>query len=190
MFRTAFRAAFGALLGLAALVSPAAASQVIYTLTGNTSTGAAFTVTGTGDTTSLFSFLGNVNTPTVALTSNTITVGANSGTISSGPLYFFDNHTVGVAGFNLGLSSDLLDFGAAGFSTYDVISNFGPTPASLFLGANINTSFGNVDFANATNLSFSAVVGGAVPEPGTWAMMLLGFGAIGLSVRRHQRVLA
>ena len=70
MFRTAFRAAFGALLGLAALVSPAAASQIIYTLTGNTSTGAAFTVTGTGDTTSLFSFLGNVNTPTVALTSD------------------------------------------------------------------------------------------------------------------------
>lgn len=27
----------------------------------------------------------------------------------------------------------------------------------------------------------------AVPEPGTWAMMLLGFGAIGFSMRRRQR---
>jgi hypothetical protein len=27
----------------------------------------------------------------------------------------------------------------------------------------------------------------AVPEPGTWAMMLLGFGAIGLTIRRRQR---
>jgi hypothetical protein len=26
----------------------------------------------------------------------------------------------------------------------------------------------------------------AVPEPGTWAMMLLGFGAIGFSMRRRR----
>lgn len=30
-------------------------------------------------------------------------------------------------------------------------------------------------------------VGAAVPEPGTWAMMLLGFGAIGFSMRRSRR---
>ena len=40
--------------------------------------------------------------------------------------------------------------------------------------------------------TFSAVfdikpgVGGAVPEPGTWAMMLLGFGAMGLALRRNR----
>lgn len=33
-------------------------------------------------------------------------------------------------------------------------------------------------------------VTGAVPEPGTWAMMLLGFGAIGLSVRRRRHALS
>jgi hypothetical protein len=27
----------------------------------------------------------------------------------------------------------------------------------------------------------------AVPEPGTWAMMLLGFGAIGFSMRRRRQ---
>jgi hypothetical protein len=27
----------------------------------------------------------------------------------------------------------------------------------------------------------------AVPEPATWAMMLLGFGAIGLSMRKRRR---
>lgn len=31
------------------------------------------------------------------------------------------------------------------------------------------------------------VVAPAVPEPGTWGMMLLGFGAIGLAVRRQRR---
>lgn len=34
---------------------------------------------------------------------------------------------------------------------------------------------------------YSAIGAQAVPEPGTWAMMLLGFGAIGLAVRRSRR---
>jgi hypothetical protein len=29
--------------------------------------------------------------------------------------------------------------------------------------------------------------GGAVPEPSTWAMMLLGFGAMGMAMRRRRR---
>ena len=32
--------------------------------------------------------------------------------------------------------------------------------------------------------------GGAVPEPATWAMMLLGFGAIGFSMRRRKQIAA
>ena len=31
---------------------------------------------------------------------------------------------------------------------------------------------------------------GAVPEPATWAMMLLGFGGIGMALRRSRRVQA
>ena len=37
--------------------------------------------------------------------------------------------------------------------------------------------------------SFAFIVGG-VPEPSTWAMMLLGFGAIGLVLRRQRRAAA
>lgn len=44
----------------------------------------------------------------------------------------------------------------------------------------INAASGN-DFA-LDNLSFAS----AVPEPGTWAMLFLGFGAIGLMMRRRQ----
>jgi hypothetical protein len=51
----------------------------------------------------------------------------------------------------------------------------------------INTVFG-------TSLAAGTVVGNArinavtaaVPEPGTWAMMLLGFGAVGLTLRRRK----
>jgi hypothetical protein len=28
---------------------------------------------------------------------------------------------------------------------------------------------------------------GAVPEPGTWALMLLGFGGIGMAMRRRRK---
>lgn len=42
--------------------------------------------------------------------------------------------------------------------------------------------------SNATGLSNAALFQtGAVPEPGTWAMMLLGFGAMGVSLRRRPR---
>jgi len=39
------------------------------------------------------------------------------------------------------------------------------------------------------NFSFNSVdgVAGAVPETATWAIMLIGFGAIGISARRGRR---
>lgn len=39
---------------------------------------------------------------------------------------------------------------------------------------------------NAGDISFQINSAGAVPEPGTWAMMLLGFGAIGFGMRRRK----
>ncbi|WP_243453828.1 PEPxxWA-CTERM sorting domain-containing protein [Sandaracinobacteroides saxicola] len=48
----------------------------------------------------------------------------------------------------------------------------------------VNTfSPGSSSFVTA----MSAPVLGAVPEPGTWATMILGFGAIGLSLRRSRQ---
>lgn len=38
----------------------------------------------------------------------------------------------------------------------------------------------------ATSDTFTVRVGSAVPEPSTWAMMLLGFGGIGIAVRRKR----
>lgn len=47
----------------------------------------------------------------------------------------------------------------------------------------INPFFGN------GNLTISpAAVAGAVPEPATWAMMLIGFGGIGFAMRRRSKV--
>lgn len=40
--------------------------------------------------------------------------------------------------------------------------------------------------AGLDNISFSFAGGGAVPEPATWALMILGIGAVGASLRRRQ----
>ena len=44
------------------------------------------------------------------------------------------------------------------------------------------------NFDSLRQVSFDAV--GVVPEPGTWAMLLLGFGAIGIMLRSKRRVTA
>ncbi len=46
---------------------------------------------------------------------------------------------------------------------------------------------GNIIFAQ-TQASAVAGVNGAVPEPATWAMMLIGFGAVGVSMRRRKKL--
>jgi hypothetical protein len=46
-------------------------------------------------------------------------------------------------------------------------------------------TFTTQDGSVAQRLNFAPAA--AVPEPGTWAMMLLGFGAIGFGMRRRQR---
>lgn len=59
----------------------------------------------------------------------------------------------------------------------------GPTAKLLFSSVNAggNRSFGNL----ITNVSV-----GAVPEPASWAMMIIGFGMIGYASRRRARMIA
>jgi hypothetical protein len=45
-------------------------------------------------------------------------------------------------------------------------------------------------YLNTQGYSAAVVIPGSVPEPATWAMMLLGFGAIGFAVRRRRSSLA
>jgi len=59
--------------------------------------------------------------------------------------------------------------------------NFAGTAYSINFGGTANqTGYDNITFGSATP-------GGApVPEPGTWAMMLLGFGGLGVAMRRRR----
>jgi hypothetical protein len=75
-----------------------------------------------------------------------------------------------VTGFDEG-THDLFDFGT--YKYYDFYS----------LGTGGNAADGNV-------LLRGLVLPSPVPEPGTWAMMLLGFGAVSAAMRRNRKKLA
>ncbi len=81
-------------------------------------------------------------------------------------------------GFNLNaLAIDLSDFGIAANGTVSSLS-------VTFISGGATTSTSLVGALN------SASVGGAVPEPATWAMLIAGFGLVGAAVRRRAAVAA
>ena len=51
-----------------------------------------------------------------------------------------------------------------------------------------STSAGGYGQNGIALVNFSIAQNAAVPEPATWAMMLIGFGGIGVSLRRRKRM--
>ena len=98
---------------------------------------------------------------------------------------FFDE-TGGVLTFDntlFGVNILSIHFGGAGFyppgtggGTILYLFDFGTTGA------------GSITL-NQDGFSNSILIPGGVPEPGTWAMMLMGFGAAGYALRRRRKVL-
>jgi hypothetical protein len=91
---------------------------------------------------------------------------------------FVESNPFGLYTFTLGLSD-----GSSVQGTYEGASGAGFLG---FVGAGI-TSFtlsSDVDFAFGD--FYTADATGAVPEPGTWLMLLLGFGAIGFGMRSRK----
>ncbi len=91
---------------------------------------------------------------------------------------------------NLTMTSGTLNFFNAGSTIFSFdISNFAPMGTSATTVSNA-TSF---TYGDGTPIGIAAGSGGtinisaAVPEPATWAMMLIGFGAIGHSMRRRKQ---
>jgi hypothetical protein len=112
------------------------------------------------------------------------------------------DYTAGTAGF---YRVDILTAGAGAFSTAvgDVVQNLVLSPGSTTALSYSNASFGlglapgsyqlrfaevdNAGFFNlgVDNVSINATSG--VPEPATWAMMLLGFGVVAGAMRSARR---
>lgn len=82
------------------------------------------------------------------------------------------------------IAVNALNVGFAQFSSPTLFTGSPGNPTFLTDSfAVINPFFGNGNLTNSP-----VAVAGAVPEPATWAMMLMGFGGIGFALRRRSTV--
>ena len=88
----------------------------------------------------------------------------------------------------------LADFGDT-YSANAFVSAFGvgnggcpgaSTNCATFSALADNLAF-TTGAGGTTRVNFAASVSGAVPEPATWAMMLVGFGGMGVAMRRSRK---
>jgi hypothetical protein len=89
-------------------------------------------------------------------------------------------------------SGNLTSVGGSVTLTSDVVNlNFLDTANAAFAFSNSHPAYsitGN-QLNDFTANSLSGTFGGAVPEPGTWALMIVGFGAAGAMVRSRRKAI-
>jgi hypothetical protein len=119
---------------------------------------------------------GPINVTDVTLKFYNALTGALVGSIDGQYNFVDSNPGNGVAGFTFVVSPD--EFGY-------VNGLLNGNPVQFALEATTTGNAGGPDTFTVVNIHSPA----AVPEPGTWAMMLLGFGAIGVASRRKVRKL-
>jgi len=101
--------------------------------------------------------------------------------LGSGTFYGSTTISLGTTSFSLLLNAAALSAisGAAGGS-FAIGGTISGAEGETFLG-------GNTLDAPPVTLALRAPAVAAVPEPATWAMMLVGFGVVGFSLRRRRR---
>jgi hypothetical protein len=190
------KALLAAIAGLAATSANAATlisenfenGPGVFTLDGNVSLATGQTYSGCcgtpNDTSNTFVAFGGGNAPSGTLMSTSFQT-------LLGQLYSvtFDYSA-------LGGGTEPLMFAVAGQNyTVNPVANSSLTfqqGGFTFLGTGAATTFnvfsGGVDNVDAIVDNITVSGPGAVPEPATWAMMLLGFGLVGFGMRRRKAV--
>lgn len=178
-----------------------------------TSTGASATATvndlsvGIGTTSSLTPFLASILGISATTIQSQSTASSIGGLSASGSTTIegltltgsaFNNFEFNAALFANAAPNTVL-FNALGLSIIlneqitfgDGITSSGITTNAINIGFNnfatgLGLTSGNIIIGSST-AAVTAGATGAVPEPGTWAMMLMGFGAMGFALRRRKR---
>lgn len=131
-----------------------------------------------GATTALWNFDYSYDPGTNVGTTTTIDITDNHGDLLpfAIPLDGFDNKIVGTASQN---SENI------GFFPFSFLGGFDPTVAAIY---NIDLTTTDTDGQTLGSVDIQVNVG-AVPEPSTWAMMLLGFLGVGFMAYRNKNTL-
>lgn len=154
-------------------------------------------ITGTTGSATTASELAYINLLLTGTPSTTDSLPTTNGSTYTGSYAGLSYGTVLGALDNLN-GSATLNFGSLNLSGLTVLgAHFGNNIDS---NANNVTAFWLLDLGNtvthtitlsngqgSSNAQIFATGGSAVPEPATWAMMLLGFGGIGMAMRRGKR---
>lgn len=105
-----------------------------------------------------------------------------------------DTNPTGVNIFRIGTTNGGLPLtfnqigGLGAGDTTSVFTDYQLVTLGAFEGIGYAIGNGGSYFNDSTGVNFSVVAG--VPEPATWALMILGFGAVGGAMRRRQAVAA
>lgn len=124
---------------------------------------------------------------------------------------FSAENFVGAAGPSTGLTLGLLNLNGAGITTntqingnccnnanvFDVLAGVGGVGNTSFADHSLNMAFGLGDIAagQSVTINYAYVFGekietvggpGVVPEPASWAMLIMGFGLVGSMARRRR----
>jgi hypothetical protein len=202
MRSVAIAAAF--LLTLAGTATTAKAATELYTVSGTASgslagvgfTAQAFTFSLTGDNTVISGAAGDDSYVIDPLESASFSI-ANVGSGVFSLATRLGEFTQGIyfsrsGSFGLDIFDFLLPNGAV-----DLTQSFGPVDGAdvyaleQFVG--VDTSIGDLTLTASSDVQFSGVIEGStpvggVPEPGGWALMLIGIASVGLTLRKGRPV--
>jgi hypothetical protein len=189
-FLTIFAAASAlALAGTAnaAIITPGAAAPGVFVVTGNPFTGTSPVTATIGNTPQVG---GTVAAPVTFSDSFLFTIGPpGGGLIGTGSGSIITSTSVQFSSTDLDLTSVIVNGTPLTITRTagGLIESSGTSNVNIFSGQLNNITVTGVSRGLGSyggNLTFIPT---AVPEPGTWAMMLLGFGAVGVSMRRRRR---
>ena len=177
------------LMGAAALAGASSASAQITTCTTTANTICTLDQGMGGATTAGFSGANLGNPFFEMLTFNTATVGdlqIGVSTTATGTVNDTDFSSILLFGPGLAAGGVLVpNVSGDPVPGTELNSRFFENLAAGSYRLEIRGTPGNQTGSFGGSLAFSAA--NAVPEPGTWAMMLLGFGAMGVSMRRRRK---
>ena len=181
---------------LAGTAMPAAATPIVYTFGGTFSgvNGGPFNdveavFTGIGDTDTLST---NGLTKFVNLTSLSVVSAGLTYNVTTTTQFFLNvNNYAGLFFGSAGNGGGSFAGTGPGLAGYDAVSSL-PTSNLTLTGTGpvfFQTDRGDVTISSFTNGTFGATSAAvtAVPETTTWAMMLVGFGMMGASMRYRRR---